>query len=409
MKAILSLLVFGYAIVATTTGGTSQWKRHTIDAASKPEGKIGADGVKIADVNRDLLPDVVTGWENGNAVRVCLNPGKKNVIQPWPAVSVGRVADVEDAVFADLDGDLRVDVISASEGKTRSIHLHWAPKNPKDYLRAESWLTEVIPCTRNQANWMFLRAFDVDRDGDLDLITGSKGASGSVGWLVNPGFALARKTEEWEWRKLATAAWVMSILGEDLDGDGHREIIYSDRKGEQSGVYAMHHLNTAPWVSEPILLGFAGKEVMFIDVADINGDGKKDIAAAIRPMDISFIIQPKDKSWKGGWNEFQTAPISNRNKFGPSKSVKVGDFKMDGSIQIATTCEQAKGSISGAFLFPLQINSEIQIQATDISGPEGTKFDRIETLDLDGDGDLDLLTCEESDGLGVFWFENPTR
>ncbi len=33
-------------------------------------------------------------------------------------------------------------------------------------------------------------------------------------------------------------------------------------------------------------------------------------------------------------------------------------------------------------------------------------------IDLDGDGDLDVLTCEEnygekSEGLGVIWYENP--
>lgn len=49
-----------------------------------------------------------------------------------------------------------------------------------------------------------------------------------------------------------------------------------------------------------------------------------------------------------------------------------------------------------------------------LSGPEGIKYDRIELLDLDGDGDLDVLTCEEEvgvrhEGLGVIWYENPTR
>ena len=28
-------------------------------------------------------------------------------------------------------------------------------------------------------------------------------------------------------------------------------------------------------------------------------------------------------------------------------------------------------------------------------------------LDLDGDKDLDVITCEERDNLGVFWYENP--
>jgi len=46
----------------------------------------------------------------------------------------------------------------------------------------------------------------------------------------------------------------------------------------------------------------------------------------------------------------------------------------------------------------------------EISGEVGIKFDRLELLDMDGDGDLDVLTCEErahGTGLGVFWYENP--
>jgi hypothetical protein len=49
-------------------------------------------------------------------------------------------------------------------------------------------------------------------------------------------------------------------------------------------------------------------------------------------------------------------------------------------------------------------------QAHDISGPKGIKFDRMELLDVDKDGDLDILTCEEREngkGLGLFWYENP--
>ncbi len=45
----------------------------------------------------------------------------------------------------------------------------------------------------------------------------------------------------------------------------------------------------------------------------------------------------------------------------------------------------------------------------DISGPTGTKYDRIELIDLDDDGDLDVLTCEEAAKLGVFWYENPLK
>lgn len=51
----------------------------------------------------------------------------------------------------------------------------------------------------------------------------------------------------------------------------------------------------------------------------------------------------------------------------------------------------------------------------DISGKEGVKYDFILIKDIDGDGDLDVITSEETaadgskKGLGVVWYENPIK
>ena len=52
--------------------------------------------------------------------------------------------------------------------------------------------------------------------------------------------------------------------------------------------------------------------------------------------------------------------------------------------------------------------------ARDISGPDGIKFDLNLLLDLDNDGDLDVINTEENNnsqggnaGLGLVWYENP--
>ena len=96
--------------------------------------------------------------------------------------------------------------------------------------------------------------------------------------------------------------------------------------------------------------------------------------------------------------------------FGTAKAVAVGDIDLDGTPDIVFTCEAAKGELSGVGLLRHSGDpTASQWDATDVGGPEGVKFDQVELVDLDGDGDLDILTCEETDLLGVVWYENPAR
>ena len=100
---------------------------------------------------------------------------------------------------------------------------------------------------------------------------------------------------------------------------------------------------------------------------------------------------------------------------GRAKSVTASDLNQDGfkDLIVSTNTEGAEldGLIwtSGASLQ----QAATQRQFFSISGKKACKYDRLLTLDLDGDGDDDILTCEEnagenSVGLGVIWYENPT-
>jgi hypothetical protein len=92
---------------------------------------------------------------------------------------------------------------------------------------------------------------------------------------------------------------------------------------------------------------------------------------------------------------------------GTGKGIAVADVNLDGNTDIVFTCENAIGDKSGVRWLSLGPGGNWDDH--EISGPEGIKFDRIELLDLDQDGDLDVITCEERANLGVIWYENPTR
>lgn len=187
----------------TAASGTA-WRRHTIDDSSR-----GADGVRLKDVNGDGMPDLATGWEEGGIVRIYLNPGRSEVRRAWPAVTVGEVRSPEDAVLVDLDGDGSADVVSASEGAVRAIHLHHAPREPARYLDPGAWTTSAIPASQGR-QWMFLLPMDVDGRNGTDLIVGSKGEGAMIGWLEAPSDSA--RTGEWRLHKLIDAGWMMSLI-----------------------------------------------------------------------------------------------------------------------------------------------------------------------------------------------------
>lgn len=376
------------------------WKRHTIDAADPVNHLAGADGVRLGDLNGDGRLDLVTGWEEGNQIRVALQPAPEKIREPWPAITIGSVRSPEDAVFADLDGDGRLDVVSATEGRERKIFVHWAPAEPADITDGAAWTTIPFPSTIGEQWWMYTLPLDVDRDGHIDLIIGSKNAGASVTWLRNPGGAAARDVGRWETTRIAGAGWIMSL--ELFEAEGARYLIYSDRKGLSSGIHLVPILTEAPWFGSPVLVGAGGEEVMFLDIAKYDDDSRLDIIAAIKPQTIRVYCQPEEPA--AAWERtVDIAPLPG-DRFGTVKAVRAMNpiVRIDGfAPPLIVTCENAHGEKAGVFIGGRGVIWQ------SISGPEGIKFDRIELLDLDGNGDLDIITCEETAGLGVVWYENP--
>jgi hypothetical protein len=385
------------------------WHRHTVDNSSS-----GADGVRLADANNDGLMDITTGWEEGGFTKVYLHPGYEHVRKNWPSVIVGNTPSVEDAVFADLDEDGAMDVISSTEGKSRKVFINWAPRNPHYFLSANAWNSEVVPASEGVTQWMFAEPAQLDGKNGLDIIAGSKGSDGVVGWFESP--ENAREMAAWSWHPISEATWIMSIIMRDMDQDGDFDVLVSDRKpGSTNGVRWLEnpgteHLLRSSWTNH--FIGAQELEVMFMDIADLDADGLEDVIACERTNQKIIIWKRLDKTGTQ-WKQFE---IDIPDYVGSAKAVKVGD--MDGDtfpdvvLSTNTNLDDAK---NGIVWLKFNDNSSFRnVTWQHLSGTIGYKFDRLELVDLDGDGDLDVLTCEEnygpdSEGLGVIWYENPVR
>ena len=388
-------LVLWAVVIFQASAAAEPWTRHVIDASSK-----GADGVRLGDLDQDGLPDIVTGWEEGGQVRVMRNPGPARTKMPWETITVGKVPSVEDALFVDLDGDGRLDVVSAAEGGTRSIFFHWAPKDVAELMNPDAWKTEKVAAVEGMARWMFCEPMTDGANGTR-LVIGSKEKNGRIG-MLEPRGAL-REAEAWLFHPWRDAGWTMTLKARDLDGDGQEDLLATDRRGERRGVFWFKNpgkgAGREPWPVKPISGAEEDGEWMFASVADLDGDGREEVIAARRPRAI-VIFSTRDEERRAWKSVTVTAP----DWAGTVKAVSAADIDGDGMVELAVSCEHARGDRSGIFFISSPLGGPV---FTDLSGKAGTKFDLVEWLDLDGDGDLDLLTCEETENLGVVWYENP--
>ncbi len=420
IRRAMALLLFASAILVAAGADTEglgrhprgkPWKRHAVDDSSK-----GADGVRLADVNSDGRPDIVTGWEEGGVTKVYLHPGSASVVDKWPAVTVGATPCVEDAVFVDLDGDQAVDVVSCCEGATKTVYVHWAPNNKAQYLDAEKWRQSVLPASAGLMQWMFCMPMQVDGKNGIDLVAGAKGGNAQIGWFESPPDA--RDLAAYKWRPISPAGWIMSLKPADMDGDGDLDIVTSDRKGELRGCRWLENPGPGPdqlgpWKNH--FIGARDEEVMFMTIADFDADGAADVLVAVKGKALQKILHFRRLDSSGRLWRQETIPLP--DNIGTGKGVAVGDIDRDGKCDVVFSCENSGGKSGVMWLARSQNSQGPRWLPHEISGVEGTKFDRIELLDMDKDGDLDVLTCEESakdsegkrKGLGVIWYENLIR
>lgn len=380
------------------------WLKRAI-LSGKDSSQQAADGTDVRDVNGDGWLDVASAWQQRGRTIVHINPGAGGIASEWPFVPVDfeiNAKDAEDAVFGDIDRDGNVDVVTALAENGRKLLVQWAP-DASLYLDRTRWQSgELDPS--NRRDWKRAEVADLDGANFEDIVAGSQ--DGGLFVYLSP--ASPRDMTAWRRLTITTSLGRLKDLAvRDMDGDGDLDIIVNDRatlawyqnpRPNLAGVWRRHQVEDLKDLGN------------LMNVADIDQDGLEDLIIA----DNRRAVAGRVAAWYRRlddtgrrWTKYPVFVRGGRPFRGGadrSKGVAVGDVDGDGDNDIVLNVNATKGY--KVYWLSADRPTARRWTAHPIS-TEGQKYDNIDLVDLDRDGDLDVVTSEEVKRLGVIWFENP--
>ena len=334
----------------------------------------------------------------------------------WTSVTLAEgeiVSSPEDAAIRDLNGDGFLDILVAAENG----HVVFF-QNPGKDIRTRTWPSRIIPMTQGRGSFLRVFAADFNGDGKPEIVSPNKGAqrpgpsdfskSNPVSIFSISGNPL--QSESWRETILGKYSIPQNSEPVDLDGDGDLDIIIGSR-GEQRIAW-FENISKEKLEFKEHAIGIVGTLVsgFNMEYLDVNKDGRLDIIAASN-QGLVWIEQPSEID--SAWIPHLIGSFSPDSITG----LELADINQDGLIDImagsysrGSRLNEANASINdplGRIGWFENKGLDKEWIRHDISRRKRGMFDTFIAQDIDGDGDTDFIgTRGNSAELdGVFWLE----
>jgi hypothetical protein len=335
------------------------WKKHRFRDLNFIQQYIDDFSDLPIDVDGDGYPDIVSVSWFAKRIAWWKNPGATSASSPWKQSEVHAGFNIEFALLADIDNDGKANEIVAQENDTAQAWYE---------ARNGAFVRHVVS---DRTYGHGIGAGDVNKDGRTDILT-------PRGWLEAPADPRAGNWTfhpDWETTNVVpraageearspstgpqvTSLGFMHVM--DVNGDGLNDVVAG--AAHDYGVFWFEHAESGAWPRRTI--DAAWSQAHASTLVDLNGDGRPDLVTGKRFMAHNGADPGEREPLGVYWYESRPGRAPNGN--GGSAGVE----------WVRHVIEYG-GRIGGGMQIPV--------------------------LDIDGDGDLDLVCAGKS---GLFLIQN---
>ena len=358
--------------------------------------------VVVADVNGDGKPDLMVANYASNTVSVLLNntaPGA-TVLSFAAQQTFAAGSGPHSVVAADINGDGKIDLVvsnAGSLGHTVSVLLNTTAPGAgvASFATQQTFATGSLPVSVTTA--------DLNGDGKADLITANL-FDDTVSVLFNttaPGASVPSFAAQ---QTFAVGSAPASVTATDVNGDGRPDLIASNEADNSVSVL----LNlTAPRATTPSFASqqtFAtGPTPAFVVAADLNGDGKTDIAVASDTGGNGDTVSVLLNITAPGAAVPSFAAPENFATGSTPVSVAISDLNGDGKPDLAVA--DNGGNAVSVLLNGTALGTVVPGFTAQQAFATGTDPYFVAAADLNGDGKPDMIVVNKNDGTASVWID----
>ena len=335
--------------------------------------------VHVSDLDGDGDLDVLSASQADDEVNWYENDGASP--PSFTPHTLGTMLDGPSAVTtADLDRDGDLDAIATG------ILIGEVGWYENDGASPPAFTAHVIDTQAPAARGVF--AADLDGDGDPDVLVASEGADEIIWYESDAG-----SPPSFTRHSITTAAdGATSVSAADLDGDGDLDVLSTSENDNTLAWYESDGASPPSFTRRLIFTD--GQAALGHSTADLDGDGDLDVALA-STIDNMISWFENDGASPPGWIGRVITLGAMR-----ARAVVTADLDGDGDIDVASASEfddtvawyENDGASPPSFTVHQIFTGALGASSVD-------------TGDLDGDGDLDLISASFNDNH-IRWYPN---